>query len=146
MDDLILSHINKLIQSILKIPGKKKVTLAFGNRETFVIDISENGDFGYEEGHELLFRAKLQTAFTSQGGLVIREFLPVKVEEVMPNGKTLWKPIKNIYGVHIQNGKWCSILADELQDICNTDADTGELLPPEDNVHYVEFPFSLASD
>ncbi len=98
---------DKLIKSIVKIPGEKIVTLIVqGESEPFVIDVSADGKFGYHESHELLFRAKLVSAFSSSGGMIIRQFLPVKVQRKMPDGKKVWIPRKKIYGVFIGKGKW----------------------------------------
>jgi len=135
---------DKLIKAIVKIPGNKIVTLMVqGESEPFVIDISADGKFGYHESHELLFRAKLASAFSSSGGMIIRQFLPLKVERKMPDGKKVWIPRKKIYGIFIAKGKWYPLSKEEVRKACCTDAETGKPIPPEPDVSFSDFPFSV---
>jgi hypothetical protein len=138
-------RVDDLITSILKVPGKKIITLIGQESEPFVIDVSANGDLGYHESHGLLFKAKLGAAFRCAGGLIIRQFLPLKVQRARSNEKKLWIPRKNIYGIQILNGKWQPLSADELRLVHTTDAVTGQPLPQEEDVRFVEFPYSQAA-
>lgn len=140
-----VARAGELLQSVLKLPGNKIVTLVVQGREPFVIDIGQNGDVGYEKGHELVSMAKLVTAFRGAGALMIRQFLPLRVQRVVPNGKTLWIPRKNVYGIRILGDKWEPLSGDEVRLMHTTDADTGQALPPEDDVRYADFPYLQAS-
>jgi len=132
---------DKLIKSIVKIPGEKIVTLIVQEEsEPFVIDVSADGKFGYHESHELLFRAKLVSAFSSSGGMIIRQFLPVKVQRKMPDGKKVWIPRKKIYGVFIGKGKWYPLSKEEVRRACCTNVETGKPIPPEPDVSFSDFP------
>jgi hypothetical protein len=72
-------------------------------------------------------------------GLIIRQFLSVKVERVMPNGRRVWIPRKNVYGIELGHGQWRPLSSTEIRDASNTDAASGRRLPPEDDVTYQEF-------
>jgi hypothetical protein len=82
----------------------------------------------------------LQTAIDSNGGLIVRQFLSLKVERLMPNGKRIWVPKKNVYGVMMGNGTWQALSAQSVQHASCVDATTGKPLPPEDDVTYLKFP------
>lgn len=132
--------VNDLIQAILQIPGNKIVTLAIEGEEPFVIDISAKGKFGYHKSHELLFKIKLMSAFRNSGGLIIRQFLSIKVERKTPSGKMIWIPKKNIYGVQIINGSWKPVPRHEVKRAHCTDADSGKPIPCEKDVFFLDFP------
>lgn len=139
MDDFA-AQIDSLIASILSIRGDKIVTLAINGEEPFVIDISKDGQFGYDESHSLLFRNKLATAFQQNGGLVVRQILPLKVEREMPNGQKVWNPRKNIYGVYITDEQWIPLSRTEMKIAHCRDAKTGKLLKPEPDIAFRDFP------
>nr|VFK23212.1 MAG: hypothetical protein BECKLPF1236B_GA0070989_13452 [Candidatus Kentron sp. LPFa] len=127
-----------LLHEIIKIPGDKILTLASATGP-FKVDVNKNGEFGYEAGIKELFLAKLVNALHNGTALIIRQFLPVKVKRKLPNGQELWIPEKNIYAVVLGNGQWRGCTAEEVESCCNTDANTGKALLPEEGVHYQEF-------
>jgi hypothetical protein len=134
-------EIESLLDAILNVPGDKIITLIAHDRsEPFSIDIGADGNIGYEDFHKSLFDAKLLTAFSCSGGVIIRQFLALKVERVMPNGKKMWIPRKNIYGVMIGNGGWKGLTENEVKNAHCTNAETGEPLTPEENVAFQKFP------
>lgn len=131
--------IHSLVAEILNIPGIKIITLAIDD-ECFKIDIDERGNFGYHPGHQALFRTKLVRALQQGGGMIIREFLPLRVKTKMPNGKEAWISEKNLYGVFLRDGIWIGQNAEEVQMAHETDAITGKSIPREQGVHYRDFP------
>jgi hypothetical protein len=136
-----IDAINSLIEAILKIPGKKIVTLSIdGEAEPFVLDISAEGALGYDASHEFLFKNKLSTAFKSYGGLIVRQFLEIKVERELPNGEKAWIPRKNIYGILISRGGWEPLPEHEVRLAHCTDARTGRPIPQEPDVSFKDFP------
>jgi hypothetical protein len=135
----LYDQVNSLINEILKIPGTKIVTLV-SKREVFKIDIRNNGRFGYEIHHKAMFLAKILTALGMGGGMMIREFSTLKYQRKMPNGKILWLPEKNLYGVCMTKGAWFGLNKEQVQQGCETDCITGEYLPREEGVHYRDFP------
>src|SRR5262249_57253893 len=92
------SDIGNLIRSILKIGGSKIVTLVDKKYPPISFDVSAKGFFGHHESHKRLFEMKLQRAMKTSGGLIVRQFLAIKVEKTMPNGERIWIPRKKIYG------------------------------------------------
>lgn len=124
-----------LLTRIKQLPGPKIVTLALDTGD-FEIDIDPQGVCGYDPGHELLFRAKLTRALLEGGGLMIRQFLPVKVQRRMPNGKLLWVPEKKLYGLSLGEGQARGLPADAVRSASCTDAQTGAPLAPEAGVSY----------
>lgn len=132
------TDLRNLIELILKIPGAKILTLATGDQEPFVIDVSEDGVFGYDKGHKLLFKVKLASAIENGGGLIIRQFLTIKVERKMPNGKKLWIPRKNIYGISLGSGSWRPLSTSEVKLAHCIDHKTGKPIPPEPDVSFCD--------
>ncbi len=137
--------IDELIAAILEIPGNKIVTLVDDTEQSFVIDISANKEIGYIPEHLVIFRVKLRRALAQQGGMIIREFLPFKVKKKMPNGKVMWIPEKNLYGVVLGQETWLGMSAADVQMSHQTDAKTGEFLKIEDGVHFKAFPIGSLS-
>lgn len=134
-----MNTLERLIAAILNIQGDKIVTIATsGHHQAY--DIKANGYIGYAPFHRYQFEAQLVEAFRAGGGIIIRQFLAIKVEQVMPNGKKMWIPRKNVYGISIVNGEWFGIPKPDLIDACCTDNVTGERLPIEPNVTYKAFP------
>jgi len=134
------TQIDHLMQSIFNLPGKKILTLIDANARISTFDISEEGVIGYHKSHKRLFYARLRRAINTHGGLVIRQFLPIKVERISPSGKKIWIPIKNVYGVYLGEGSWAPLSAAEIREVSCTDAKTGKPLPPEQDVRYRAFP------
>lgn len=139
MDD-ITAQIDSLIASILSIRGNKIITLAISGEEPFIIDVNAAGVFGYDESHDFLFRTKLTAALQNDGGLVVRQILPIKVEREMPNGQKVWNPRKNLYGVYFTDGQWIPLSRTELKIAYCTDTKTGKLGKPEQDVTFRDFP------
>lgn len=133
-----------LISHILALSGSKILTLSHIHRaEPFVVDVSETGEFGYEMGVKALFMAKLHSALAEGGVLVIRHFLPMKVERKMPNGKILWIPKKNIYMVALGQMRWLVLPKEDVEWACTTDNSTKASIAPEPDVYYRELPINL---
>jgi hypothetical protein len=127
----------RVIETILKIPGQKIVTLTVNDAfpRTFVIDVDEAGNFGYDPAAKAVFLAKLVAAFSMGGGLVIRQFLSDTIE-VMRNGQRRRIPKKVIYGIALGEGSWQPLPAQEVEWACCTDNTTGLPIPPEEGVTY----------
>lgn len=135
MSQETLQVIDDLLTRITALPGSKIVSLAL-DTGVFEIDVSAEGVYGYDRGHELLFRAKLVRALNEGGGLMIRQFLPVKVQRRMPNGRLMWVPEKKLYGLYLGEGHAHGLSADAVRSASCTDAQTGAPLAPEDGVSY----------
>jgi hypothetical protein len=127
--------LDDLLTKITQLPGSKIVTLALDTGE-FEIDIDPQGVCGYDPGHEPLFRAKLARALHEGGGLMIRQFLPVKVQRRMPNGKLMWVPEKKLYGLYLGQGSIHPVSAEAVRTAACTDATSGAPLEPEEGVTY----------
>ena len=142
MGKYIKTHvIDELVKSILEIPGKKIITLVACD-DVFTIDVSDKGDFGYEDTHKLIFQVKLFKALRYGGGMTIREFLPIKTLRKMPHEKEMWIPEKNLYGVVLNNGKWQGLEAKVVQKCFETDEYTGAPISREPAIHYKDFPIA----
>ena len=128
----------KLIKE--KIPGKKMVTVTCDEGSN-IFDISEDGKVGYKKDHELLFLCKIARGLNEGAGLMIRQFLPLKVEITTANGKRMYVPTKNLYGFYLNDNTWIGLPKEHVRDCCNTDANTGKPLPEEKEVFYRDPPF-----
>ncbi|MFZ4099654.1 MAG: hypothetical protein ACOYKZ_04940 [Chlamydiia bacterium] len=130
--------VTQLIDEILKIKGKKILTLSTLD-DSFVVDVDASGRFGYQFGVKELFLAKLHRAMRGGGGLVIRQFLELRVKRTTPSLKEMWLPEKNIYIVGLGGNRWVGCSRAEVESCCETDAKTGQPLPKEEGVHYQHF-------
>ena len=115
----------ELIEVIRKLDGHKIITLVdFVKNDCHKYDVSESGTIGYEKAHELLFKTNLFNAMR-HGSVIIRQFTDKIVNDL---------PVKNIYGVALQNGEWTAISAKEIETAHCTDNRTGRRIPREENV------------
>ncbi len=111
-----------LLQAIRVLPGKKIVTLACAGADDLTqVDVSASGVIGHADGHDLLLKAKLHRALVSGGGMIIRQFTQIKMQTVSANGKPLWIPIKNLYGVRMERGRWRGLSALDVRRACEAD-------------------------
>jgi hypothetical protein len=127
--------LDDLVARIKRLPGAKIVTLSLEGSE-FAIDVDPQGTCGYHPGHEPLFKTMLARALLEGGGLIVRQFLPVKIERRMPNGKLMWVPAKKLYGLALGHGALRGLDAEEVRAAMCTDADSGAPLPVEEGVVY----------
>jgi hypothetical protein len=128
----------ELLEEILKIPGKKILTLHCVN-SSFSVDIDESSKFGHQPGLKELFLAKLHRAFSEGGAIIIREFLPIRVKRTDGNGKIIWLPEKNLYGILLKDNKWIGCNREQLKEVYEIDALSGSPLSQEEGVHYQDF-------
>jgi hypothetical protein len=77
---------------------------------------------------------KLHHALVEGGGMIIRQFLSIRVSRQLKNGEKRWIPEKNLYGVALQNGEWTGLEAELTQQACEMDSSA------EEGVHYQTFP------
>lgn len=129
----------RLLTAIQRLPETKIVTVA-GSDHVQKFDIAPDGTIGHRVGHDLLLRWLLAMGMEWGCGLIIRQFLPAKVERVVTNGKRLWIPRKRIYGVFLGGGTFRVLPPDEVCSAMTTDYATGAPLPAEDDVEYGELP------
>ncbi len=132
--------LDELMVEILKIPGDKIITLTDQDQRWFEVDVSRQGAFGYQLGTKELFLAKLMNAFSGRGTIIIREFLPVKVKRVLSNGKEMWIPEKNLYGIVLQKGEWIGLSKEELQKCYARDTSSDSPIDQDEGVRYCTFP------
>lgn len=133
-----IEFINSIIEKIREIDGVKMLSIVInkeGNLENHSIDVDEEGNFGYSRYHLDEFKLDLLTSASNPVSIVIRQFLPVKVEEVR-NGKKMWIPRKNLYGFVICQRNILPINSKELRESFIIDHKTGEPIPEEENVIY----------
>ncbi|MHB8140323.1 MAG: hypothetical protein ACYDHD_03555 [Vulcanimicrobiaceae bacterium] len=135
----------RLYDDILAIPGRKIVTIAtFAG--PFEFDIDEHGNVGYDPVHEQVLLGTLQIALVQAGGVIVRTFTALKIDVRTPKGR-MPLPVKRIYGAVTGSGNYRWQTAAETKAASETDATTGERLPPEPAVSYCAYPkVSGASD
>lgn len=130
------------VSQILKtIPGQKIVTVTSDIVHEFIIDIAADGTIGYDPNHEEHLNLRLSEALSSSGAAIVRQFTPIKVERLLPNGKRMFIPQKNVFGFLLKNNDWYGLSAAALADAYRTDAKTGEKLTPEPDILYRDAPF-----
>jgi hypothetical protein len=71
--------------------------------------------------------------------MIIREFLPMKLKRMLPNGKEMWILEKNLYAVLFKEQSWIGMDAEAVQQAHETDCATGMPIPREEGVHYKDF-------
>jgi len=135
MNATVLDPVQDLLNHILKIRGDKIVTLA--TNTVFSFNIDREGHFSPDPLQEHFFREKLIQAFQQGGGMIIREFLPLKMKRQLQPGKTGWVPEQNLYGVFIGDSTWIGLDAATVQKM---QEDKNDPHLKEDWVHYQPFP------
>lgn len=76
------------------------MTIACGIRpESKSFDVAADGTVGHHPAHERCLMEMLGVGLLMRGSAVVRQFLTIKTERLMPNGKKMWIPEKNVYGV-----------------------------------------------
>ena len=95
---------NKIVEEILSIPGQKILTLNNGNS----FDIEENGYFEYIKP----FKNFILTS--NNLGIVVRQFTNNYIKKLVPSGKILDIPIKNIYMIIVIKGKYFWLRDEEV--------------------------------
>jgi hypothetical protein len=98
------------------------------------IDVRE-GAFGYNPAHKLLFEAKLCTALTTEGSIVVRTFL----SETFTDSQGRVLPRKQIRGAGVGHERVEGMPAEAMRLAHNTDARTGKALPSEEGVEFVDW-------
>jgi len=143
-----MKKLDNLIGIILKLEGSKIITLACEDfiNGPFMIDVTEDGIFGYDPGHFYLFKAKLMHALDFGGGMTIRQFTKEFVERIVPSGKLMKIPKKNVYGVSFNHKEWFPLSKEEIRNASCTDYKTGKPIPLEDLVTYCDFPLKWLAD
>ena len=132
-----------LLRSLRAIPGEKIVTLAVQSGEQ-AFDIQEDGTIGYAPSHERLLKTMIEEGLSFGGGMLVRQFLPLKIERLMPNGTKQWIPKKNVYGVFFAKGSWEALSAEEVRAACTIDVQSGAPLSQESDIYYRQFPVAGA--
>lgn len=127
---------DELIRKVKQLPGDKIVTVA-ANFETSSFDISVSGKIGYHRSHTKMLHNLISSCFSSSGGIIVRQITSVKVEIETSKGN-LFIPIKNIYGILIENGDYHGLSAEMVEKVCCTDQN-GLPIPKERAVRYCEF-------
>lgn len=130
-----------LISIIKSLPGEKIVTLAYNNNSSFKVDVHGDGTFGYDDSSdeiEALFLAKLHSAMSTSGGLVIRQFLDAGENITQSDGSTFTMPLKVLMMFCITNGQILPIPAEDAKFANETNYATGESIGAESHVIYVD--------
>jgi hypothetical protein len=136
MNHKYTAKVDELIRKIKQLPGDKIITIS-AHFETSSFDVSASGKIGYHRSHTKMLHNLISSCFASSGGIIIRQFTSIKVEIETPGGK-LFVPIKNIYGILIENGDYHGLSAIMVEKACCTDQN-GLPIPKEQAVRYCEF-------
>ena len=126
-------NIKEFTEILKNINGFKIVTITTAE-ETRIFDINENFNF-LDKVSEFLFYKMLKNGFQKNAGIIVRQFLDIKLKRVI-NGKEIWIPNKKLYGFLLRANNIFIIPKDELEVACNTDKNTGLPLEPEEDVTY----------
>lgn len=130
----------QLMTRILAIPGDKQATVLVGGIGSQTFDISKGSTVGYSPAHFSGMLHLMEAGIRNGGAVTVRQYLSIKTERLMPNGKKMWIPEKNVYGVFLGNETYVAVSARSMEHSHNTDAQTGQPLPAEPSVHFVEWP------
>lgn len=135
-----------VLDRILAVPGSKILTLLVAPDQIEGFDIDAQGVIGYSPLHATRLKHHLEAALAHGGGALLRQFLPMKVERLAPNGQAMWLPEKNLYGIQFGQGTYVLMDPELTRLSSNTDAVTGQPLPPEEGVHFPPWPVAANDD
>ena len=121
---------NGLIAAIKRIPGQKLITLVSWDsfEPLMMVDVTPDGEFGYEPGHFWIFGAKLAHALLS-GSLTVRRFLDETEGGVLPKGEY---PKKVIFMAKFEGGEIFPLPPEVVKVCC-------EAIEPEPGASYGDF-------
>lgn len=104
-----------------------------------MIDVADDGTFGYDPQHLELFRVAVDQALKKGGSLILRQFLSIKTESLGVNGEKFWMPLKKLYGFLLGNGQWSTLSVSVMEESYSCDAKTRFPLEKEKSVIYCEY-------
>ena len=125
----MVSAIEKVIQNI---GGQRIVTILTENGPSN-FDIQPDGSVGYHATHAALLSVKLQRVMRG-GSVIVRQFTD---ETEVVGDRTL--PVKNLFGFVCNNGQFTAVPVGDLRWSMETDCETGQPLPREEAVRYLDY-------
>lgn len=131
--------IEQLTTALRRIPGRKILTLMTTEHPDPLMIEFDGGDVR-DPRRYALFRTRLAVAFAHAGALIIRQMLPLRSQEALPDGRRGWVPRKNLYGVSIVQGTWMPLSQAEMRRAHGIDCRSGRAIGAERNVSFGHFP------
>ena len=132
-------NITNFINILKNIKGSKIVTITTSNYSQ-AFDINKDFQF-IDIASEHLFYKILKEGILKGTGIIIRQFLDIKTKKII-NNKEIWIPKKKLYGFFLYLNNIFPTPKEDLEIACNTDAETGLPLEPENDVIYAEINFN----
>ena len=124
-----------LLAILEKSRGKRTLTV-YCDDETEIWEISKTGTIGRSLADRKRLLKVLSLGFISIAGVILREFTEIKAERVLPNGRTVWFPRKNVYGFIIMSGAVRCLSKNETRDYSFTSQENTEYHCRETDVSY----------
>jgi len=144
VDHCASASAERLLATILKIPGFKKLTLCsellmpISDSGTVEFDVSEAGVVGYAPSHKNELLAFFDEALQAKGSLIIRQRIPDSAEmATAANGQQMMLAWSALYSAFFNKGQWFPVPAENLEDACCND-DQGNKVNHEERVVYKE--------
>ncbi len=100
-----------------EIPGEKIITIRTAEHRAQEFDMCSNGEIGFDNIHKTLLLHRIAWAIRFGGEMIIRQFLPLRIEDGGHAGKKVMKSEKNLFGVQLSSGEIIALSGHERQGV-----------------------------
>ena len=150
----IINNLEKFIDIVNKIPGKKDLILIIqnpeNNKQPFVANVNIDEKIDCHRAVNSPLMSKLLSVFLTSGIIIIRQYLSstkIRLRKIKTAcGKTVKIPVKKVYGVSINNGKWYPLSKEEVKKIYCTDIKIGKMFFPGSSISFLCLPPDSATN
>jgi hypothetical protein len=130
--------VSQIIDICRSIRGAKILTVCRDHDAWFTTHIDENGRIGSDPSYTRKLRFELGLAFQHGGTFIIRQFLPLKTQQITTRGETQWTPWKQVYAFNLGNNRFEAVPVAEMR-YANSLAPDGAPVSKEQRVTFCEY-------
>lgn len=109
------ASVSQLIDICRSIRGAKILTVCRDHDASFTTHINENGRIGSDPTYTRKLRSELGLALQHGGTCIIRQFLPLKTEQITARGDKQWAPWKQVYAFNLGDNRFEAVSVAEMR-------------------------------
>lgn len=138
------ASVSQIIDICRTIRGAKILTVCRDHDVSFTIHINEDGKIGSDPSYTRKLRSELGLAFQYGGTFIVRQYLPLKTQQINSRGEKYWAPWKNVYAFNLGNNRFEAVPIADLNYAGSLDSD-GKPVAREQGVTFCEYRAGAAS-
>jgi len=132
------SCITQLIDISRSIRGAKILTVCRDHDASFTTHINENGRIGSDPTYTRKLRSELDLALQHGGTFIIRQFLPLKTQQITARGDKQWAPWKQVYAFNLGDTRFEAVSVADMK-YANSITTGGHPVAREQRVTFCEY-------